>query len=185
MAELPNKRQISDALDKVLFDYKIDDFPLLLDLTGAVWNLFDHSVARIGTEEALVRGMVSPTAKFSDWPEQYLPYLSILCDPDCWGFTPPNRKSKKDYEFWKKSLDSLRDACGEFGSSLLKELRDDYKQEEEKGKNFHVFSPQSLVNAARGKAAEIRREAKGAQGSFAIVEVDGQIHKIPTNKEGG
>jgi hypothetical protein len=94
---------------------------------------------------------------YAHFPERIRPVVEKM--EEAWNFKPPMRKGKQ-VGFWIQSCDSILEACGEYGMSLLDELRQTW----EEGLNTHnglapypINGPQSLVNAVQGFAASKRR----------------------------
>lgn len=100
------------------------------------------------------------TLPYCDYPDD----IRELCFEFCklYHFTAPDKPkktAKSQYSFWILSLTDLKTAGGEFGISALREQRKDFEEymKEHNGvAPFTVSSPQSLVNAVRGKAALMR-----------------------------
>jgi hypothetical protein len=183
MCDGVDKATIRTKVDEILARYQIDNFQLALDLSDELSSYFNPVHARQGAEASLEQGMASPLARFTDYSERYWPYLRILSDP--WKFVPPTRQEKagaNSYPGWIKALNSLVIACGEFGPDLLNELYADHQQQERTGKAFNVFGPQSLINAAAGKAAEKRRNGQSGQQQSMFKEeiriIDGHEFKV-------
>lgn len=97
---------------------------------------------------------------FCDYPDD----VREMCFEFCrlYHFTAPNKPKKRDksqFSFWILSLTELVTASGEFGIGALREQRkdfEDYMSNHNGIAPFTVSSPQSLVNAVRGKAAAMR-----------------------------
>lgn len=71
----------------------------------------------------------------------------------------PKRGKAGQYAFWVLSLTDLVSAAGEQGVLALREQRADFEAYMEKHSGiapFTVAGPQSLINAVRGKAAQMR-----------------------------
>lgn len=97
----------------------------------------------------------------TDYPE-HLREIA-LCLRDVWRFSLPQKPRKKEkkgqYAFWIMSMDDLKQACGEHGTKVLEVLHKEYVEyaKSHGGTWPHsVAGPQSLVNVARGRAAQMR-----------------------------
>jgi hypothetical protein len=99
----------------------------------------------------------------TDYPEHLRE--TALCLRDVWRFSLPQKPRKKEkkgqYAFWIMSMDDLKQACGEHGTKVLEVLHKEYVEyaKSHGGTWPHsVAGPQSLVNVARGRAAQMRTQ---------------------------
>jgi hypothetical protein len=116
---------------------------------------------RVQTIQSIAKGLAKHQADgLENYPEDVRDVLDIFCQ--LWNFKPPRgRDPAKNQSMadWIKSGRDLLDACGEFGVDVLRGVREDFEDYMCKNHGiapFRVNSPRSLVNAARGKAAEMR-----------------------------
>lgn len=89
-------------------------------------------------------------------------WIKAICE--LWKITPP--KSKSEIKDWSIGCESLKDACGEFGTDLLLPIFQDWDHDRERNQkrgapHWWVTRPGSLVKVARAKAGELRLTDSG------------------------
>jgi len=119
------------------------------------------------TEEALFASLECATIGYAHtYPEDIRPVVERM--EKLWWLRAPVKPKKGggQYALWVESCRALLDACGEFGASMLDDLRKDWEQynRENGGLAPHtVSSPKSLINSAAGKAALLRQGITASQ----------------------
>lgn len=126
----------------------------------------DAYLQKIENHKQQTRESLAKSAKHNltdgleNYPEDIRDTLDVVCK--LWNFRPPrgrNPAKNKSMADWIKSGQELSDACGEFGVNVLENIREDFEKYMHSHNGlapYTVSSPRSLVNMARGKAAEMR-----------------------------
>lgn len=101
-----------------------------------------------------------------DYPENLWKIAEAL--RDVWMFRLPAKPHKKNdkgqYAFYIQSMAAIKDACAEFGDSVLVKVHVDWKAKFKDGiAPYTVAQPTSLINVCAGKARELREAGEVAQ----------------------
>jgi hypothetical protein len=164
-------RGIRLAITETLAKYGIDNVVLDMELTKVITDIIQtkqpkRTLEQLNkeTENAFFASLASKSSGYEQFPEDIRPYAEKFCT--LYKIKPPIRPHKQrersEFSFWINSLRELMDACGEYGSDLLIEMRKEYEEEMQGGlAPFRVTSPASLVKSARGKAGMKRQGISG------------------------
>lgn len=116
-------------------------------------------------KESLFVSLQSTQIGYANFPEEIRPVVERMDKQ--WRFGVPVRSKKKGGEFalWIESCRELLDACGEYGVTLLDEMRAVWEEGVDTHEGTVAFvpnGPRGLVKTMRGFAAAKRRGEKYA-----------------------
>ncbi|MCJ7444244.1 MAG: hypothetical protein MUO26_06905 [Methanotrichaceae archaeon] len=164
-------RGIRLAITETLAKYGIDNVVLDMELTKVITDIIQIKKPQLtteqinkNTEKAYFASLSNNSVGYEQFPEDIRPYAEKFCT--LYKLTPPIKPRKEsersEFSYWIISLRELANACGEYGSDLLIEMRSEYESEMVNGAvPFRVNSPSSLVKTARGKAGMKRQGISG------------------------
>ena len=115
---------------------------------------FDNIMSEPKKLGDVIDGMMAyakpPMGEYSYFPEDVQSTIKKVCE--LWKLKPP-KKGGGEYKLWIDDARDLREACGEIGFPVLEKL---YKDWINKGCQFNVGGPGSLIKSARGIAGTMR-----------------------------
>lgn len=129
-----------------------------LEVSGIAKRKTDEEPGQYNAE--LFRG------DWRDYPENLWKIAETL--RDVWMFRLPAKPHKKNdkgqYALYIQSMTAIKDACAEFGESVLVKVHADWKAKFKDGiAPYTVAQPTSLINVCAGKARELREAGEVAQ----------------------
>ena len=143
------------------------------ELAAALADAAESRTERKTDEEGGEYNVELMRGDYNDYPEHLREYARVL--RDTWKFTlPPKTKGKSEkgrYGFFIQEMESIRQACAEFGTDVLLKVHEEWRAKFKDGiAPYTVARPSSLVNVCAGKARELREKH--------TVKVDDRRHKL-------
>ncbi len=162
------RRELRKKIKEVLIDADV------LDVDNCGWlidKLADAALEVSGIAKRTDETAAEYNAELfrGDWrvyPENLWKIAEAL--RDVWMFklpAPPKKKSEKsEYAFYIQAMTAIKDACAEFGVSVLVKVHADWKAKFKDGiAPYTVAQPTSLINVCAGKARELREAGEVSQ----------------------